>query len=193
MADAKISALSAISTIATDDVLPIVDTSETATKKISLSQIAGQINYPYITQCDTADQYIASTTVAQVITFDTDVYKSGIARTTSSRFTVSEAGTYFISFSAVVASTLANKVLNIWLKKNSVDVSWSNTIYTFKSTNSTAIITVTYIEQFTAGQYFELWMWGDDLGVRLESTPAAGSPTRPGCPGIILTANRISN
>lgn len=42
MADKKISALDAITTIATDDVLPIVDTSASTTKKISISQIKSE-------------------------------------------------------------------------------------------------------------------------------------------------------
>ena len=42
MPDKKISALDAITTIATDDVLPIVDTSAATTKKISISQIKSE-------------------------------------------------------------------------------------------------------------------------------------------------------
>lgn len=42
MADKKISALDAIVTIANDDVLPIVDTSASTTKKISITQIKAQ-------------------------------------------------------------------------------------------------------------------------------------------------------
>jgi len=42
MPDKKISALDAIVTIATDDVLPIVDTSASTTKKISIAQIKSQ-------------------------------------------------------------------------------------------------------------------------------------------------------
>jgi hypothetical protein len=42
MPDKKISALDAIVTIATDDVLPIVDTSASTTKKISISQIKSE-------------------------------------------------------------------------------------------------------------------------------------------------------
>jgi len=43
MADSKITDLSAIVTIATDDVLPIVDISDNETKKISIAQIKSQI------------------------------------------------------------------------------------------------------------------------------------------------------
>ena len=42
MPDKKISALDAIVTIATDDVLPIVDTSASTTKKISIAQIKSE-------------------------------------------------------------------------------------------------------------------------------------------------------
>lgn len=43
MANTKISALAAISVVAVDDVLPIVDTSETATKKITVDQLKAAV------------------------------------------------------------------------------------------------------------------------------------------------------
>lgn len=195
MANSKITELSAISTIASTDVIPIVDVSESATKKISISQIAGQVNYPYLCQLDTTDQAIANTALAQVVTFNTDVHSSGITRTSSSRFTIEETGTYLITFSAIAscADVVTGKVLNIWMRVDGVDVANSNTIYTFKGTQANAVVTVTFIDVFTAGQYFELWIWGDDTDVSLNATAAGGSPTRPACPSIILTANRISN
>jgi hypothetical protein len=195
MANTKIAGLAAISTIATDDELPIVDTSETATKKITVAQLTGQFTAPYLQQSDLTDQAIANNTLAQVITFNTDDYHEGITRTSSSRFTISTAGAYLITFSAVVAcaDAVAGKILNIWMRVDGVDVANSNTYYTFKGISSNTVLTVTFIYKFTAGQYFELWMWGDDTDVSLNATPAAGSPTRPACPSIILTCNRISN
>lgn len=189
----KISALSAISSIATDDELPIVDTSETATKKITIAQLQGEINAPYLMQSDATDQAIANVTLAQVVTFDTDVYHSGITRTSSSRFTIPTAGTYLICFSGIASSTQIGKILEVWLRVNGSDVAASNTVYTFKAANSTAIIAVSFIQTFTANQYFEFWTWGDDTGCKWDATAAAGSPTRPACPSIIITANRISN
>ncbi len=192
MADTKISALAAISTIATDDVLPIVDTSETATKKISISQLQGQINSPYLMQSDSTDQAIANVNNAQVMTFDTDVYHSGITRTSSSRFTIVTAGTYLICFSGIAAGVIT-KIIEVWLRVNGVDVASSNTNYTFKSNGASTIIAVSFIQTFTAGQYFEFWTWGDDTGNKWDATAAAIGPVRPACPSLIITCNRISN
>lgn len=188
----KISELAAISSIATDDVLPIVDTSETATKKITIAQLQGQINSPYLMQSDSTDQAIANVNNAQVITFDTDVYHSGITRTSSSRFTVATAGTYLICFSGICVGTI-NKLIEVWLRINGVDVAASNTIYQFKSTGNVAIVAVSFIQTFTAGQYFEFWTWGDDLSCKWDATAAGVGPVRPSCPSIIITCNRISN
>jgi hypothetical protein len=192
LADTKVSALAAISTIATDDVLPIVDTSETATKKITIAQLQGQINAPYLMQSDSTDQAIANTAAAQVITFDTDVYHSGITRTSSSRFTIPTAGTYMICFSGICSGTL-NKYIEMWLRVDGVDVASSNTIYQFKTNGNVAVIAVSFIQTFTANQYFEFWTWGDDVSSTWNSTAAGAAPTRPACPSIIITCNRISN
>lgn len=188
----KISALAAISTIATDDVLPIVDTSETATKKISIAQLQGQISSPYLMQSDSTDQAIANVNNAQVITFDTDVYHSGITRTSASRFTVPTAGTYMICFSGICSGVLG-KLMEVWLRINGVDVASSNTLHTFKTNGATTVIAVTFIQALTAGQYFEFWTWSDDTGCKWDATAAGAGPVRPAAPSIIITCNRISN
>jgi hypothetical protein len=193
MADTKISALEAISTIATDDVLPIVDTSETATKNITVAQLTGQFNAPFLMQSDSTDQAIAATNAAQVITFDTDVYHSGITRTSASRFTIPTAGTYLICFNGITSCPTTGKIIEVWLRVNGVDVAASNTIYTYKGTNTTAIVAVSFLQTFTANQYFEFWTWGDDTGCKWDATAAGVTPTRPACPSIIITCNRISN
>jgi hypothetical protein len=192
MADKKISELDLITTISHLDVVPIVDVSESTTKKITLDAMHQSIGFPYMCQSDSTDQAIANVTLAQLITFNTDVSHSGITRTSSSRFTIPNPGTYLITFSAIVYSTSLGKVINIWIRKDGTDIASSNTPYTFKSNGIASIITVTFIETFTANQYFELWMWGDDTGVKLDATAAGTSPTRPASPSIIMTVNKIS-
>ena len=86
-----------------------------------------------------------------------------------------------------------NKTLDIWLAVNGVNVPRSNTISKFVGLANERIITVTYIYTFTAGQYFELYMRSDDTNtVIIATAAAAGPPSRPACPSIIVTVNKIS-
>jgi hypothetical protein len=148
-------------------------------------------NVPYLTQADSTDQAIANITLAQVITFDTDIYHSGITRTSASRFTITQAGAYMICFSGI-ASGATGKVIEAWIRVDGTDVPSSNTIYTFKGVGLTTIIAVSFIHVFTAGQYFEWWTWGDSTSCQWEATAAGSTPTRPACPSIIMTCNKIS-
>lgn len=149
---------------------------------------------PHLMQSDTTDQSIASTTAEQVITFDTDVHHSQITRTSSSRFTITKTGSYLITFSALVASTLPGKRIAIWFKVNGSNVANSSTYYDFKSANANTVVAVTFLEHFEVGDYFELWMWGNDTGIRLDGIAAVAAnpgvtPAIPACPSIIMTCN----
>lgn len=147
---------------------------------------------PHLMQSDSTDQAIANINNAQVITFDTDVHHSGITRTSSSRFTITRAGSYLITFSGMGVGT-ATKVLQFWLKKNTDYVANSNTQYTFKGTGTNAVIACSFIEHFNVGDYFEFWTWGDDVSCKWDAVAAGSSPTRPAIPSIIITANFIGS
>jgi len=195
MANTKISALAELTTPADDDYIPIVDTSETATKKISFANFSKAEVNDHIMQSDNTDQAIADITTDQVITFDTDVESTGIVRTSSSRFTIATAGSYLIAFSGVAEGKL-NEYIAVWLKVNGVNVADSNTLYRFKSNDMSTVISVTFIYSFTAGQYFEFWTWGSAVTSFWNFTAAVAAnpgvtPARPACPSIIFTANRI--
>lgn len=170
-------------------------TNISATGTVSFNGSAGII-IPHLMQSDTTDQSIANVTLGQAITFDTDVHHSGITRTSSSVFTITKTASYLITFSAICQSDVAGKRIGIWLKKDSTNIVNSNTYYTFKVANSTAVVTVTYIYHFTAGETFSLWMWGDSTGIKLDATAAVAFsegvlPAVPACPSIIMTANYI--
>lgn len=155
------------------------------------------INLPHLMQSDATDQAIANTTLAQVITFDTDVHHKDITRTSSSRFTITKKGSYLICFSGVTLCGTAGKRIEVWLRVNGADLAGSNTVYTFKSANANTVIAVSFLEHFDIGDYFEFWTWGDDTGAKWDYTAAQAAnpgvtPARPACPSIIITANYVS-
>lgn len=158
--------------------------------RLSFAGTAG-ISLPYLMQSDSTTQSIANIANAQVVTFDTNVYASGITRTSSSRFTVPTAGTYLITVSAIADTTTAGSHIELWLRVNGNDVDGSNTRVQLAA-NTEMTLAVSFIQQFTANQYFELWTWGDSTNAKWLATAAGTSPTRPAVPSIIMTCNMIS-
>lgn len=154
-------------------------------------QGTAQIHMPHMMQSDTTDQAIANVANAQVITFDTDVHHENITRTSSSRFTITRAGSYLITFSGITTGT-ATKRIEFWLRVNGNDVANSNTSYVYKGTAQGAVISCSYIQHFAVNDYFEFWTWGDDTSCKWDATAAGSSPTRPAIPSIIMTCNYVS-
>ena len=146
------------------------------------------ITLPHLMQSDSTDQAIANVANAQLITFDTDVHHFGITRTSSSRFTVTKAGSYLINFSGVCVGA-ASQTIETWLRVNGNDVANSNTIYTFKTTGVAGIVAVSFIQHFDVGDYFEFWTWGSAITSTWKATAAGSTPTRPACPSIIITTS----
>lgn len=154
------------------------------------------IEMPHLMQSDNTDQAIADTTIAQVITFDTDVHHHMITRTSASRFTITKRGSYLITFSGVTLCSTAGKRIEVWMRINGSDLTDSNTVYTFKSANANTVIAVSFINHFDINDYFEFWTWGDDTGAKWDYTAAQAAnpgvtPARPACPSIIITCNYI--
>lgn len=156
---------------------------------LSFVGIAGVV-IPHLMQSDSTDQAIANINNVQVITFNTDVHHSGITRTSSSRFTIIKEGSYLITFSGIAVGS-SGKVIAVWLRVNNNDVPNSNTIYQFKGTGTSAIVAVSFIEHFVAGDYFEFWTWGDDTNNKWQATPAGVTPVRPATPSIIMVCNYV--
>lgn len=148
---------------------------------------------PYLLQSDSTTQAIANVANAQVVTFDTDVYHSQITRTSSSRFTITKAGTYRIFISAIADTTVSNKEIELWFRVNGSDIANSNTIVRMANNNMETTLAVEYVYEFSVDDYFEIWIWGDNTGVQLLATGAGSTPTRPACPSIIMSCNMISN
>lgn len=202
MADTKISELAELTIIAEDDYFPVVDASETATKRVKFQNLHQSETRDHIMQSDNTDQAIsaAGITGGQVITFDTDVDSHGIVRTSSSRFTIATPGTYLITFSGVAEGKL-NEYIAVWLKTSTgggaaTNLADSNTLYRFKANDMSTVIAVSFLVHFIAGDYFEFWTWGSATTSFWNYTAAVVAnpgvtPARPACPSIIFTANRV--
>lgn len=154
---------------------------------------------PHATFSSSATQSVANAANAQAITYNTVLDAQGITLSSSSRIILPQVGTYCLTFSAIGHNSgSANaKWLNIFLKKNGNTVDNSSTIVgTAKDAPTTVVATFDVICS-TAGDYYELWMAGEDTGSQILATAAQAavpltSPAMPACPSIIVAVWQIS-
>lgn len=145
---------------------------------------------PHLSLLDTTTQTIAAAGTPQLVTFDTTILTKKIVKTSTSRFTVNEAGDYVVYISGHITAGSANKTLDIWARVNGTDVANSNTKTTVVN-NETQLFETTIVVLMTAGQYIEIWMNGDDTSLNLVAYAAGTTPTRPVTPSIRLTIDRL--
>jgi hypothetical protein len=139
-------------------------------------------------------QAVAVTSDAQVITFSSIELSYNIDHTSAGRFTVRESGVYLITFSGVAKESLSDKThIEMWLRVGGVDVARSNTRVELATKETEWTVVVSFLYKFTSGNFFELWTCGDSLTTSWLATNAGSNPTRPACPSVIMTVNKISD
>lgn len=152
-------------------------------------------DWPYGMFSDSTTQRVLNVANAQAVAFNTDETKYRITHNTAvnnSRIYIDIAGTYLITVSGIAdLSAGANEHLHLWLAVDGTNVARSNTIVQIPTASTEMVIMVSYLQSFTYNQYFEIIMWGTSTNVGIFATAAGVSPTRPACPSIILTVNRV--
>lgn len=179
----------------TDPIVTVKATDSTTTIIGDVNQSGGLANL-YIAHgsyIDTTDQSPYVSTKNKAIKFNvTDMELGMTLAANDTVLTINTAGKYLITFSAVMKPSASGKTFNIFLCKNGSPYPMSNTIWQSLGT-ANRVITVTYIVSFTAGETMGLCWQTDDASSLLDFTTRQTSPTRPVCPSIILTVNKISN
>lgn len=130
------------------------------------------------------------------ITFNVTDHSRGIT-VNGSKITVAETGLYTITFSLQLSnpSTSSEDDAIVWLRVNNNNVpNTASHVTIAKShggTAGSAIMTVNFFEQLTAGDYFEIY--GMSVGglIELKTYPAGTSPAYPASPAAILTVSQI--
>jgi len=110
----------------------------------------------------------------------------------SSRICFTTSGEYLVAVSAIADSDTTNKKMELWANVDGANVARSNTIVNMPNANSEMIIAVTFIITATATSCLQLRTTADNDGVQMLATAAGSDPTRPACPSIIVTINKIS-
>lgn len=154
---------------------------------------------PHATYSSTQTQAIANAANAQAITYNTTLDAKGISLVANTKITLPQVGTYCFTFSAIGhnAGSANAKWFNIWIRKNGSDVANTSTRVGTSRDFPTTVVATFDIDCTTVGDYYELWMAGEDTGSEILATAAqvavpGVSPAQPACPSIVVAIWQIS-
>lgn len=156
------------------------------------------IQMPYGTLISTSDQTAASTTAAYPITYSSVGAGSGVTYQSGSQIKVTHAGVYNLQFSLQLVST-ANEPyeVDVWLRKNGVDVANTNSVFFVPAKKSSAvsghlIAALNHFVEIGETDYVELVWHTASTDVTIEHLPAKTGPVIPATPSVIVTLDYLS-
>jgi hypothetical protein len=131
-----------------------------------------------------------------VMTFDTEYFSTGISVLNNSQITVDTDGIYNLQFSAQLdrISTSGVDKVEIWFRKQGVDIANTNTIVTISGSANQAKLVASWniYLQLTAGQYVELMYSVSDLQIKLLAQAENLVVPYPATPSVIVTIEKIN-
>ena len=131
-------------------------------------------------------QTIAANTVAN-ISVNNSAYEQGITAS-GNVWTVANAGTYNIQVSYQFTKTDGGTdFAESWIAINGNNVADTNTRIRLTSANDYVIFALNFVEEFTAGDTFQLRWYSLDPNIQLLAIPAPTNPARPAIPSVIVT------
>ena len=146
---------------------------------------------------DTTTQQVDFINTPKAMTFNqitpgvNGVSASGVAVEFGSRITVARTGTYNVQFSAQLTKTdSGNDIMDIWLRRNGVDVPISNSEITITA-SLRQVATSNYIIDLAAGDYVELMYSSADIATRILAIAPGTSPTRPAGPSVTVAITQV--
>jgi hypothetical protein len=125
-----------------------------------------------------------SANVSQSVNFEVTDISEGVSVVSNSRITLANSGTYSITFSAQLKETGGTDSIYLWLKKNGTNVANTGT-KTVVRNNDENIMTVEYIVQSSASDYYEIVFQNVNGHAQLYYEAASGNI--PATPSIIIT------
>jgi hypothetical protein len=131
-------------------------------------------------------QTLAANTVGN-ISVNNSWYEQGITAS-GNVWTVANTGTYNIQISYQFTKTDGGTdFAESWLAKNGNNVDSTNTRLRLTGANDYVIFALNFVEEFTAGDTFQLRWYSLDPNVQLLAIPAPTNPARPAVPSVIVT------
>lgn len=146
---------------------------------------------------DYTNQTLASTTTGQVMTFNTtDLGSHGVSLATTSRMKVDHAGIYNFQWSGQFACTSSQlQDTYVWLRLNGTDVVGSTGQISVPNSHGSVdghiLVGWNFLLSLNANDYIELVWGGSSTTLRIATTAAGTSPTRPSTASLIATFQQV--
>ena len=130
------------------------------------------------------------------MTFNTEYFSSGVSVVSNSQITVNTDGIYNLQFSAQLdrISTSGVDKIDIWFRRQGIDVPNTNTSVTISGSANQAKVVASWniYLQLTAGQYVELMYSVSDLQIKLLAQAENLVVPHPATPSVIVTIEKIN-
>jgi hypothetical protein len=153
-------------------------------------------NFKYGSFYSTSNQAATVINTPKVMTLNNTDISNGVSVVSNSKITVDTYGLYNLQFSAQIdrVTGTGTDVIDIWLRKQGVDVSNTNGKVTISGTvnQSKLIASWNLFVVLNAGEYVELVYSVTDLQVQLIYEAASLTVPHPATPSLIVTMNKIS-
>lgn len=142
---------------------------------------------------DTTTQYNTGPLgTVNLFRFNTTAESYGINVIDQSKIKFDHGGVYNIQFSAQVIKDDSNiDNAEIWIRKNGINVSDTNTDFSLNTNNSAGVASWNFLLTLQANDYIELAWYSTDQQYYILSRPSSSGPDRPSIPSIILTATQV--
>jgi len=116
----------------------------------------------------------------------------GFTIVSGSHITAEHNGTYNIQFSAQLDKTdSGNDDVDIWFRKDGVNVPDSNTRLTLVGNNTKLVAAWNYLDYLASGSYIEIMWYSADTDLRILAQASSSSPDRPAIPSVIVTITQV--
>lgn len=161
------------------------------------------ITTPYNQLQSNQTQTAPNIATANVLTLNINDYPDGISIVSGSRITVSHAGVYAVAYSIQLQSnSTATEQVDIWFRKNGVDVADSNSQFSLPARKSAGIpssiiASLNYIITLAANDYVQVMWRVTDVAVTVPTLPAVAAsagvtPAIPATPSALVVVSFVS-
>ena len=135
---------------------------------------------------------VNSAVSGNAFTYDNTVDARGIAIVSGSMIQVANSGVYNIQFSVQLEKSSANKEdVDIWFRKNNVDVPWSATTIVVEGSSEKQVAAWNFFLSMDTNEYAEIMWHTADTDVEAVAVSGITDPVHPSIPSIILTVNNV--
>lgn len=125
-------------------------------------------------------------------TYNSVLISDGVQVVNGSKLKVLHAGNWNIQFSAQLDKTDAgDDSIDIWLRKNGVDIDHSNTRVHVVGNNAKTVAAWNWVVTGLANDEFEIVWYSADPNIRIYAEASQTNPTRPSIPSIIATVTQV--